>query len=367
MNSSTPFFITSPTNIRYLTGFVGSDPGNRDAYVLLTEDTVYLYTNSLYIEQAKALAKDYRQPSSTNDIPHPTLQVVQISRDYTVFQVLREMTEDLHYDTLTFEERDLRYYEYQSLRNIVPQVRLEPEAGQIEAARMIKNDDEIRAIRASCTLADTCFSFIRKKIRPGVTEREVAWEIESYIKLAGGQLAFEPIVAFGPHTSQPHYMPGSNGGTGVLGENDIVQLDFGARVDGYCSDISRVLFTGTPKDVWRKAYASVRSAKEKAFDAIRNGIRSGAKLDALARSAIETDGFTPYSHSLGHSLGLDIHEDPRLTVKRDRELLPGIVFTIEPAIYEEGQFGIRLEDTVYLADTGPEQLTESDIEPWTKS
>lgn len=323
--------VSDPTNIRYLTGFVSAEPHAREAYVLVTPKKTYLFTNSLYTEQAKSLG----------------LTVIEISRDKPLSRAILPLTRGKLY----FEEANLTVAEYNQFKNIT----LIPTRNKIENLRLIKKASEIASIRQAAALTDRCFTHIKTRIKPGVSEAELAWEIESFIRKNDATLAFTPIVAFNNHSSQPHYQMSD----GRLRTSDLVLVDFGARVNGYCSDMTRVIFIGKPKNEWKRAYAAVLEAQKRALDALSSGERSGAKLDRLAKTTIEKAGFTPYSHSLGHAVGLAIHEAPRLTVKKDETLKPGMVFSIEPAIYVEGSFGIRIEDLVLLKKDGAEILSKS--------
>ncbi|MBI5619548.1 aminopeptidase P family protein [Candidatus Gottesmanbacteria bacterium] len=395
--------ITNPTNIRYLTGFVGVDARERESYVLLTKDTVYLFTNSLYKEAAQKLS------NPTNPTNNP-MTCVEISREEPFSKKLTEILKRSHLalqgETLQgirfgFEETDLTVAEYNKLKQELKNVMLVPTKNRIEELRMIKRSDEIANIRAAAKLTDQCFDFILGKIKRGVTEAEIAWEIESFFRKRGAGLAFSPIVAFGKNTSQPHYSPNftrprleveARQGE-ALKNNTVILLDFGARVAGYCSDMTRVVFIGKPKDEWRRAYEVVLEAQQAALEYINchSGLDpesshsqtldpgseagmtkplSGAKTDRLAREVIKKAGLPPCPHSLGHGVGLAIHEIPRLTARKDRILpksqprkdailLSDMVFTIEPAVYVEGEYGIRIEDLILLKKDGIEVLSKS--------
>lgn len=325
---------TNPYNIQYLTGFTSVAPQAREAYVLLTPGKTYLFTNSLYTEQAKTLG----------------FPVIEITRDNPLSKSLAQVFKGA---TLGFEEANITVSEYNALKK---NFTLIPTRNRVEMLRMIKRPDEIENIRKAVKLTDGCFRSILKDIKPGVTESFIAWEIESYIRSHGATLAFAPIVAFNEHSSQPHYQSMDHK---RLPNNSLVLVDFGARVNGYCSDMTRVVFVGKLKDEWKRAYEAVLEAQKRALDALFRGQRSGAKLDRLAKATIEKAGFVPYSHSLGHAVGLAIHEAPRLTVKKDEILKPGMIFSIEPAIYVEGQYGIRIEDLVLLKSNGIEILSQS--------
>lgn len=320
--------ITNPTNIRYLTGFVGVD--KRDAYILITAKQTFLFTNSLYREQAKKTKAEF----------------VEISRENPIS---KELAKVFTGKKLGFEETDLTVAELRKLKETLTGVKLIPTQNRIEALRMIKRKDEIENIRLAANITDQCFSYITKRIRPGVTEARLAWEIESFFRKNGAEKAFSPVVAFGTHSSQPHYLASQGG---PLRNRDIVLLDFGAKVHGYCADMTRVVFVGKPKPEWIKTYNLVLTANKKAVDLLKNGERDGGVLDKKAN-------IPPYPHSLGHAVGLDIHEAPRLTHKKPEMLKPGMVVTVEPGVYIEGSYGVRLEDLVLLKENSIEVLSKS--------
>ena len=380
--------ITNPTNIRYLTGFVGAAPDEREAYVLLTKSQTYLFTNALYQEKAKKLTSLKR----LNLLASKGLTFIETSRENPFAKKLAEIMAGCNpAKCLGFEENDLTVAEYQKLKKELIGITLVPTKGRIEELRMIKRKDEIANISAAAKLTDQCFDFILGKIKIGVTETDIAWEIESFIRKNGASLAFSPIVAFGKNSSQPHYLRSvfARGPLAKLQEDllqtalrssDIILLDFGAKINGYCSDMTRVVFVGKPKDEWRQAYNTVFDAQHAALEYLHlEGVkahlpgdvrRSGADADHIARRVIERAGYPTYPHSLGHGVGLAIHEIPRFIARKDRILpkpqpqkdailLPGMVVTVEPGIYIEGQYGIRIEDLVLIRDNGIEILSVS--------
>ena len=338
------FLITNPTNIRYLTGFVGVD--KRDAYLLVFNNKNILFTNSLYREQAKKLA----------------LSVIKISRDNPLAKELATVVKQEKITKLGFEEADLTVAEYNKLQKELKGVTLVPTKNRIEDMRMIKREKEIKNIRLAASLTDQCFKYITGRIRPGVTEVRLAWEIEGWLRYHGGETAFPPIVAFNEHSSQPHYHGRSNN---PLRRGSLILLDFGAKINGYCADMTRVVFVGKPKDEWVRVYKTVFDAQQKALDTLDShshfgsGKLDGAAVDRIARGVIEKSGFPVYPHSLGHAVGLDVHESPRLTMKKPAVLKPGMVVTVEPGVYVEGAYGIRIEDLVLLKESGIEVLSKS--------
>ncbi|MBI5448769.1 aminopeptidase P family protein [Candidatus Gottesmanbacteria bacterium] len=365
--AATALLITNPTNIRYLTGFTGAAPEEREAYVLLTQKTPYLFTSALYRESTKNLKSQI--PMTKQD----TITTVEISREDPFTKKLTEILKKNACVRLEFEENNLTVAELGKLKKELKGITLIPTQNKIEELRVIKKDDEITNIRAAATCTDRCFDYILGKLKPGISERQIAWEIESYIRKNGASLAFSPIVAFGRNPSMPHYQPKDRC---KLTANNLILLDFGARVNGYCSDMTRVVFTGKPKNEWLHAYNTVFEAQSAAIKYLQAQGRTlnpqllGTKADQIARDVIERAGFPTYPHSLGHGVGLDIHEIPRLISQKDRILpktqpqkdailLSGIVLTVEPGIYMEGSYGIRIEDLVLLKQDGIELLSKS--------
>lgn len=317
--------VTNPTNIRYLTGFTPIDRG--DAWTVITGTKKYLITNSIYTEEAKQL-QDIDVIESTN---------------------FTQSVQNLGFKTVEFEANDLTVAEYNKFT-----IKLIPTTGKIEKLREIKGAAEIQMIRLASSITKQCFRFIERRVRPGMTEARLANEIEGYFRYKGAGSAFSPIVAFNEHSSQPHYRLRGNS---PLRRDSLVLLDFGAKVSGYCADMTRVIFVGKPRPEWVRAYTAVDEAQRKAIELIRNGERNGATLDAAAKEVIAEVGLPPYQHSLGHNIGLDVHESPRLTVKKPALLRPGMIFSVEPGTYTEGKYGIRREDLVLLKKDGIEILT----------
>jgi Xaa-Pro aminopeptidase len=227
--------------------------------------------------------------------------------------------------------------------------------------------------KSAAELTDRCFAFIVPKVRPGVSESEIAREIEAFFRKNGAECSFPSIVAFGPHSCIPHYADANDASTMLrvnkkqetrLKKNDIALLDFGAKVYGYCADMTRIVFVGKPKKEWIRAYETVLTVQRAILDTLDSRVGkkksfSGAELDRTAKDMIAGAGFPPYKHSLGHAIGKQVHEPPKLSVKKDARIYPGMIFTVEPGIYIENEYGIRVEDTVLLTENGVEILTKS--------
>lgn len=369
--------VTEPVNIRYLTGFTGLSPAEREAFVLVTQKKIYLFTGALYLEQAKKLANSQIIPPSNYLKANP--EIIEVSREYPLAKKLKTCLDGLKQGPapnpvkLGFEENDLTFAEFNKLKSELKDYALIQTQGRVEELRKIKRPDEIVYIKQAAKLTDRCFSNILSKLKQNVTESEVAWKIESFIRKNGAECAFTPIVAFNENASQPHYASSANC---KLKAESLVLLDFGARVKGYCADMTRVIFVGKPKPEQSKAYTTLIYAQQAVLTYLNQAVKStysrgplangvtkptvsGAAADKLCRKLIQKHGFPPYPHSLGHAVGLAIHEAPRLSVKRDEILLPGMIVTVEPGVYLTGKFGVRIEDLVLIKEKSVEVLSQS--------
>lgn len=246
---------------------------------------------------------------------------------------------------------------------------------------MIKKPEEIQAIEKACQLGDKTFNYILKKIKPGVTEKQLAFEIKFFIKKHGGGTSFRPIVAFGANSSIPHHKTSNK----QLATRELVLLDFGVKLNNYCSDMTRVVFFGKATNKQKHIYETVLQAQKVAIEHLgrwqaerktprgwptrpersrRDGLPRGGTIEAkevdkVARDYIINAGFPTMPHGLGHGVGLKVHEPPRLSPKSKNVLKPGMVFSIEPGIYLPGKFGIRIEDLVALTPSGLQILTQA--------
>jgi Xaa-Pro aminopeptidase len=230
---------------------------------------------------------------------------------------------------------------------------------ELAPLRLRKAPDEVEAIGRACALTDACLAHLVDWIEPGMTELEVAWELDAFFRTNGAEgLAFGAIVLAGARASMPHGVP-----SGLRVEaGNVLLIDFGCAIDGYRSDMTRTLFVGEVPDRVRRAHDAVREAQQAAFDALAVGV-NGQEVDAIAREVIADAGFEPYGHGLGHGIGLETHEAPSLRQSRAYTLEAGMVFSVEPGIYLPGETGIRIEDIVVLEEGGPRLLTNSPREP----
>lgn len=321
-------FISQPDNRRYLSGFDGSA-----GYLLITEKDAVIVTDFRYIEQVKRQSPDYR-----------------------LFQIVGDMAgwfpglvTDLRGQKLGFESHHISLAMYRQMGNITkkldPPVEFIPLEGVVESLRAIKDAGEIESITRAADISDRAFQHIEKIIKTGMSEKEVAWELEKFMREHGSQaMPFDVIVASGPNAALPHARPSER----VIQEGEPVLMDFGARVDGYASDLTRTICPGEPDDNFKKVYDIVLGAQLTALELIKEGM-TGEQADNLARAVIaEADYVTAFGHALGHGVGLAAHEAPRLGPGSGEELVSGMVFTVEPGIYLPGWGGVRIEDLVVL-------------------
>jgi len=228
-----------------------------------------------------------------------------------------------------------------------------PSDGPMQRLRLRKDADEVAALERACALTDACFAHLLDTVRPGMTERQVAWELEGWFRSNGADgIAFDPLVLVGARAAMPH---GRTADVAVR-EGEPLLIDFGCAVDGYRTDMTRTVFIGSASDRARELYAHVLAAQEAAFAAARVGV-IGSSVHQAALASLEAAGLgEAFTHGLGHGIGLETHEDPRLKTW-EQPLEAGMVFTLEPGVYLPGEIGIRIEDDIHLTDDGPRRLT----------
>ncbi len=325
--------VASPANVRYLTGFTGSN----GVLLVLPAEAVF-FTDPRYAIQSR------REISCrTRVCKGPILAAAAAIA--AAHRIRR----------LGFERTHLSYDAFDSLRAGMPvNASLEPVSGWLEAHRMLKSESEIELIRRSVATNSKAFERAAQRVRPGISERDLAAEIDHQMRRLGAEKpSFETIVAFGEHAALPHAHP-----TGaVLEPGQLVLIDMGAFQDGYASDMTRMLFLGAPGARVKRMYRAVLEAQLAAVDAVRPGVTT-AHVDRQARSVLKAYKLErAFVHSTGHGLGLEIHELPRIGRKDKTPLAAGMAITIEPGVYLEGVGGIRIEDTVVVTPTGCEVLT----------
>jgi Xaa-Pro aminopeptidase len=326
--------VTNLANIRYLTGYSGSN-----GLALIGSDTRRFITDFRYVEQAAievdASFERLRAPQELLDAVEEQLP------DGTV--------------RLGFEAAHVSVQAHSRIRGLLDQrIELVATSGLVERLRAVKDAAEVERIRAACALADRAFEQLIAEGLVGRTEREVALALEFAMRELGAQRpSFDTIIAAGPHGALPHAQPRDV----VIEPGQLVVIDWGAELDGYCSDCTRTVATGRLDDEAQAIYALVRAAQLAGVEAVRAG-RSGREVDALARAVIENGGQGEhFGHGLGHGVGLEVHEAPRLAKRSEDELRAGNVVSVEPGIYLPDSLGVRIEDLVVVIDEGCEILT----------
>ncbi|MCX5782451.1 MAG: aminopeptidase P family protein [Elusimicrobia bacterium] len=224
----------------------------------------------------------------------------------------------------------------------------------ISSLRQIKDREEIEYIKKSCKIALKTLKIIKKMVRPGVSEEQIAFKIEEYFSKSKAKPAFPPIVAFGVNTAKPHHIPTSK----KARKNDIITIDLGSIYKGYCSDLTRTFFLGKIPTPVKKVYHLIKEAQSRAIYYI-NKARKVGEIDKAARDIISQNGYGKYFvHSTGHGLGIEVHEAPKVNKENNYPIRQGMVLTVEPGIYISGKFGVRIEDTVLVTKKGFEILTK---------
>jgi len=319
--------------VTYLSGFTGDS-----SWLLVGRDHVWLVTDGRYTEQAAAEA------------PHCEI----VRRTNSLAKTVAELSQRAGAATLGFSPDELTYAAYTTLAEALEKVELAPKKGLVENLRAIKDEDEIEAIRRAVRVADQAFATIRGQLSPGMTEREVANALEFEMRRLGARKgSFEIIVAARERSSLPH----AYATDATIAPGDPVLIDWGAQVDLYCSDATRVLFLGAPTRKWREVYAAVLEAQKLATEALAPGV-AAKEVDAVARRVLAEAGYGEcFAHGLGHGVGLKVHEKPGLGEKSEDTIAEGMVVTVEPGVYIPGWGGVRLEDTVVVRRDGPEILT----------
>lgn len=339
------FFISSLSNIFYITGFSGFlETG--DAYCLITKKKNYLFTHRLYIHEVQFFKKDF--------------VLCEISPEKRLSTWLKEIITSERIKDIGVEEDDISLFSYQQLEKIS---NASWYALSLSTIRGIKEKEEIEKIKKACALTDEAFSYLLKHIAPGITEAELQYKLKTFAAEHQADNAFEPVVAFGTNTAFPHHTPNQT----VLDKNDVILLDFGMKYQGYCADMSRTIFIGKVNDKTKHIYQTVISAQEMAIKKIKqlqkeSKLVSAAEIDKISRKEITKNGFPDYPHALGHGIGIEVHEYPVLYPRAKENLETRMVIAIEPAIYIPKLLGIRIEDNYVITDKGIEALTKSSHE-----
>lgn len=330
-----------PENMRYLTGYTG------EGCVFVCEQETVIVTDFRYVEQASRQA--------------PNLRVVSTDAAHPESGRLLELTDAHGVRNLAVEQDFLSYERHEALRARLPFVQLSSLGGIPEELRLVKDEGEIESICKSAAIASRAFENILERIHPGMTEKQVQILLDfEMLSLGSEGNAFDTIAAAGVNGSLPHAIPSDY----IIQKGDLLTLDFGAKVNGYCSDMTRTVAFGKPSQALRDIYELVYAAHMASLTAVKPGVLCG-DIDKIAREMIDARYPGAFGHSLGHGVGLFIHEQPRVASGSETVLQPGYVITIEPGVYIPGLGGCRIEDMAILTSDGytdpvtaPKQLIE---------
>ncbi len=331
------FLITQPQNRRYLSGFTGSA-----GVLIITQNRQVLATDSRYYQQVQEQCPAWELFEAGYKFSEQLLELLrglELGARRVGFEAQHVNVSTLH----TWER---------ALKGRLVLVHTE---GFVEEIREQKEVTELAALKKAIVLGDEALRYITNWIQPGMTEQQVAWELESYMRTHGAQaLAFEPTIASGPNAAKPHHNPNDR----VIQLGEPIIMDFGCVIDDYCSDLTRTVCLGQPADEqYMSVWNTVLEAQQAAIAGAKAGI-TGQAIDALARDIIKEAGHGDhFGHSLGHGIGLAVHEGPKLSYASDNEIFSGVVVTAEPGIYIPGWGGVRIEDVIVINGAGVEVLS----------
>lgn len=326
--------VTSPYNLRYLTNFTGTT-----GLALITLEKAFFVTDFRYLEQVAAQVSGYEIVENKG----PILQEVE------------HILEKESISTLGFEKDHVTYSTYEALEELSCQG-LIPVSEMIESLREIKDEKEIATIKKAISISDAAYDYILKMIKPGMSEIEVANQLDFFMRAQGAtSVSFDTIVASGKRSAMPHGVASNK----LLEKGDMVTLDFGCYYEGYVSDMTRTFALGDPGEKMKEIYDIVLKANEAVIEAAKAGV-SGADLDEIARKIIGDAGYGEnFGHGLGHGIGLEIHEGPAVSKNNHTPFVPGNIITDEPGIYLPGLGGVRIEDDLLILENSCEVLTKS--------
>ncbi len=332
------FLVTRPENVRYLSGYTG------EGVLLITPDRALLGADFRYWEQAERQAPDFELYKI----------VSRLDPLYPGLLAAAHRPRRVGYETI-----HVTMAEYQKLTQ-VEGVEWVPTQNIVEMLRMVKTRAELSFIRRAAAIADEALEFLRTWLRPGLTERQVAWELEVYMRTHGADdVAFDISVAAGPGGAEPHHAPGPR----PIQAGEPIIIDLGACVNGYRSDMTRTFCLGKPGRRFRRIYDLVLRAQETALAGIRAGL-TGQQADALAREVIDAAGHRQhFGHGLGHGVGLAVHELPAASPRSEAPLPAGATLTVEPGVYLTGWGGVRIEDLALIRKNGVELISHASKDP----
>jgi len=334
MNPQTAKFISSIPNIIYLTNLSFFSENEREVFLIITKNKKFIITDKRYSDAVRKYAKDFI--------------LIESGAMNFITNEAKSFFEKLNIKILEFEENNLTVFEYKKLIKTVKMIPLE-----IDTLRLIKNENEINSIRKACGIADSAFEYILTKIKIGVSEKQIAEELIDYFRKSHADYSFRPIVAFGKNSTVPHHEPTNK----KLTENQIVLMDFGVKINNYCSDMTRTVFFGKADEKFKNIYTTVLQAQKNAIENIKLGQKTSI-IDLAARNHIKKH-FEDIPHSVGHGIGLEVHEAPNISPNSKDKVQNGMIFSIEPGIYIRRYGGVRIEDLVLVRSGKAELISKA--------
>ncbi len=326
--------VTNMYNVRYLANFTGTT-----GLIVVTKDEAYFVTDFRYTEQAAEQAKGFT--------------IVQ--NEGLIYNEVANIVKEDQMEQLGFEEENITYATYQKINDMIP-CELVPTSGIVEKLREVKSEEEIEIIQKAVNIAEKAYNYILGFIKPGMTEIEVANELDFYMRNLGATgVSFDTIVASGVRSAMPHGVASNK----VIEEGDMVTIDFGCYYEGYASDMTRTFAVGDPGEKLKEIYAIVQEANRRVTEVAKAGM-TGAELDAVARDYITEKGYgEQFGHTTGHGLGLEVHEGPSISYRNEDKLVENNIVTNEPGIYIAGLGGVRIEDDLVIKEDGNVNLMTS--------
>lgn len=338
VNNIDSLIISDPYNMRYISGFSGGE-----GYVYVSERFKVIITDSRYTEAAAKEAKD-------------GFEIMQSTINKSSIDIIKDLIEADNAKIVGFEDLFLTCNEYGRIVSRCGLRNMKPLGEAVNDLRIIKTEEELEKLRIAESIGDRAFTEILNFIRPGITELQIAAELEYSMKKNGAEgLSFDTIAASGKNSSLPHAVPTNK----IIETGDFVTMDFGCTYDGYCSDMTRTIVVGHADDKQHDIYETVLKAQLEAMKVIRAGV-VGADVHKVAADVIANAGYGEYfGHGLGHSVGLYIHENPRFSLSEKRKIMANTIETVEPGIYIPDFGGVRIEDMIVVKEDGFENLTYS--------
>lgn len=336
LKKNAAILLSKPSNIFHVSGYTG------EGYVLISDTLKAIITDFRYTEQAEKQA--------------PGFSVHMIETGVSHLNIAYRLMQENGLDTLLYEDDEFTVRTFEKLQGIMQGICFESLKNAPEKVRMIKDETEIALIEKACDISCRAFDWLLGEIRPGMSEKQAQLKLDyKMMELGAATLAFSTIVASGENGSLPHAIPGER----LFRKGDMITFDFGAKVGGYCADMTRTIALGQPDPEMKKIYDTVLLAQQTCEDALAPG-KCCRDIDRMARDIIDNAGYKGrFGHGLGHAVGIDIHEEPRLSPVCDVILVPGHTITVEPGIYVPGLGGVRIENTCVITENGGRTLVHA--------